>query len=218
MDGFESVKLCTCKPETELQKEFRLNWMQSHQMVFLYGFIFAIGVVTLLLGVAIWMYIGIDEYSSLLVLIARICSLIVLIGIILIVRRFLEYKAFPIAMSVLVVCMSVLACLVIVDVSDFPFDVITIEIMYYILLLNHATGVFLRHSIQASLLIMIPWAVLSFVFSVDVFLVIGNALFIVVFVIINLYTTYTKEKYQRQLSSLNRQAKTEIEKSTMLLN
>ena len=96
-------------------------------------------------------------------------------------------------MAILIVCCSVLACLFVVDTSDFPFDVLTIEMMYYILLLNHATGVFLRHSVQASLLIIIPWIILSLVFNIDTFSVIGNALFIAVFVIINLYTTYKKE-------------------------
>ena len=192
--------------------------MQSHSMVFSWGFYFAIGVLSILFGMALWMYVGISSYSSILVLIARICALVILVGIIIIGPFFMEQKAFPIAMAILIVCCSVLACLFVVDTSDFPFDVLTIEMMYYILLLNHATGVFLRHSVQASLLIIIPWIILSLVFNIDTFSVIGNALFIAVFVIINLYTTYKKEQHQRQLSELNNVANTEIEKSTILLN
>jgi len=141
------------------------------------------------------MYVGISAYSSILVLIGRICALGIVVAIIFVGPFFMEMKIFPAGMAFLLVAISILACLVVVDASDFPFDVLTIEMMYYILLLNHAAGVFFRFSLQASLLITIPWIILSLAYSIDNFSVIGNALFIGVFVIINLYTTYTKEKH-----------------------
>ena len=118
-------------------------------MVFSWGFYFATGVLVILFAMALWMYVGIELYSSLLVLVARICALLILVGIIIVAPFFLEQRRFPVAMAFLIICISVLACLFVVDRSKFPFDVLTIEMMYYILLLNHATGVYLRHSVQA---------------------------------------------------------------------
>jgi hypothetical protein len=164
------------------------------------------------------MYFITENFSSLAVVLTRVAIIIVLTAVLLVVSHLFQKQIFPIVMSAAIVVVSLLALTVMIELRDFPFDLITIEMNYFILLLNHATGVFLRYSVIACVMISIPWAIVTALFASDGFVAIGNGMFILVFIIINLYTTYTKERHQRQLSNLKRLGEKNIENNNSLLN
>ena len=85
---------------------------------------------------------------------------------------------------------------------ELPSDILMIELFYNLLMIIHISGVFFAYACLAVAAIMIPWIIISVVFITDVVSFIGNVIFMIIYVLINMLALYNREKHQRIVADL----------------
>ena len=70
-----------------------------------------------------------------------------------------------------------------------------IELFYNLLMIIHISGVFFVYALIAIVAIMISWLTISFIYVTDYVSLVGNVIFMIIFVIINIMALFTREKH-----------------------
>jgi len=136
----------------------------------------------------------IEEIAGMEILAARLAAFFILVTIFSFLK-FINIKSFYMPlMSVAFVVVAIFGMFNIIFDSDLPDDILTIEVFYNLLMITHISGVFLNYATISLALILIPWLIVASLLE-DAFVVLGHAIFLVVFIIINFIALYNRESH-----------------------
>ncbi|CAG9315347.1 unnamed protein product [Blepharisma stoltei] len=213
----QNIKLFNlqCK-ETGNQKKFRKNKAKANYWLVLIGHIIAFFNFGLLLLISVIEYYYVSNLTDGLIVIFRIAE-VGCLAILLVFHKFIHWlRIYPLF------TLSVLALMLIIDLfyliysNDVPNDYVALELLYIILILNHASNMPVSIIIWADIMIFIPWLIFAFLDS-GTTLIAANSVIIIGFIIINLYAAYSRELRLRINFNLQHLAQKEIDETNKLL-
>ncbi|CAG9312880.1 unnamed protein product [Blepharisma stoltei] len=208
------VKICDFSiRETENQKKFRLEQTLRNYVTVLLGLSTAVIAYGMLLAVSIleaWLLSG---YSDANISIMRIVIVGALIGLIVIHRLMNKMRFYPLFTIPVLLLMLITVLYSIFDDKKFSDDLIALEIMYIIIILNHASDMPLSAIILVSIGIFTPWVIAAALNGSDL----ANILLVFGFAIINTSAVYSREQRVRINFNLQHLAEREIQETDKLL-
>lgn len=202
--------------ESRKQKQFRLEYLESHIESMKTGLIIAIITMASLLILDIPVAFTLDRMVPWPILIGRFLVIFILITLLVFLNRYYKHKAFTWLICGVYITGTIVPYLFIILDSDVPNDIVAIELIYYYLLINHSSGLLFKQLLWAYVANFIPWIILIF-FTENASIHAANSIFIIGFAIVHASAVYSRENLLRYYSNLETYAKKEIKKTDSLL-
>ncbi|CAG9318515.1 unnamed protein product [Blepharisma stoltei] len=199
--------------ESENQRLFRIQHMEANYVTVLLGLIAAFITYGLLLVISVLEEEYLHDYSDKDTIIMRstvVGALFILIIIHLTKNKYRFYQLGAVPVLLLMLATDIYLNFRLKKING---DYISLEIMYILVILNHASNLSVRMVIFVSLGIFIPWVVSVSSNAEDV----ANAILVFGFAIINTFAAYSREQRVRINFNLQHLAEREIEETDKLL-
>lgn len=202
--------------ESEKEKEFRINRLQTNYKVLLFSLIIALVTYIINLVVSLFEFYFVSNSSNVAIIVGR--GLVILfIGVILSFHKKIYLCQFyPQLITGILLVMLLVALFNLIYSTDIFIDFTSLEIMYIIVILNHSTGASLFLVFIANILVFAPWIALVS-FSSNIQVNVTNLLMVACFSAINFFSISTQEKKNRNNYNLNLLANKEIKETEKLL-
>ncbi|OMJ73757.1 hypothetical protein SteCoe_27502 [Stentor coeruleus] len=198
------------------EKEFRLKNLENNYYSIMQALLIAACAIFFMTIFSICEWFVLSDYTTEALIILRAVVTIYLIIILSLHSRIYAKLYYPYLIISCLVLMTAIVMLQIHTNINFPADIIGLEIMYIIVILNHASAASLTMVIFVNICIFIPWIGLA-IHTIDQSLHLTNALLVAGFSIINFKAIYTQEKNDRANYNLNWLAEKEIKDNEALL-
>ncbi|OMJ78300.1 hypothetical protein SteCoe_21934 [Stentor coeruleus] len=202
--------------ELEPEKEFRLKKLTDNYYSIMQALLIAACAIFLMTIFSICEWSVINDYTTTALIILRGIVTGYLIIILSLHSRIYSKRYYP---YLIISCLVLMICIVMLHIRadiHFPADIIGLEIMYIIIILNHASAASFPMVIFVNIFIFIPWIALA-INTNDQSLHLTNALLVAGFSIINFKAIYTQERNDRANYNLNWLADKEIKDNEALL-
>lgn len=98
-------------------------------------------------------------------------------------------------MSVSFVVIAIFGMFNMIYGSGISSDLLMIELFYNLLMIVHMSGIFFRYAAISIFAIIVPWTILTALYISEIFIIVGNVIYIIVFLAINTLALYYREQH-----------------------
>jgi magnesium-transporting ATPase (P-type)/class 3 adenylate cyclase len=202
--------------ESRKQKQFRLEYLETHYSTMKIGLIIAIITMICLVIVEIPVSLTMRDIVPWPVFVARCIMIVLMVCLLVYHKRYYKNLLFTWLVCAVYITGTIVPYLFIILDSQVPEDIVAIELIYYYLLINHANGLLFKQLLFAYVMNFIPWIIVIF-FSESATVHATNSVFIIGFAIVHASAVYSREDLLRYYSNLEIYAKKEIKKTDSLV-
>ena len=214
----EGARWYQCKfSENNKEMRFRIDRLEDNKQVMQLGIIVSLVTFTLIIVLNVVMESQNPRSPAIsnTALGLRSLSLVFLLVIVILYKKIYKSRAFPVC-YLMVLSNMLAASLVEYFGEEGNMDLMTVEVMYIVLLLNHASGLSFRGIVWSTPLMLGPYiAVLAFI-QVDFGFAV-NLVFVIGFTLINSSAVYSRETQLRNYFNLKALTEKDIGKTEKLL-
>jgi magnesium-transporting ATPase (P-type)/class 3 adenylate cyclase len=210
------VSILVDKKESSKNDDFRLRYIESNQLTLRQSLMIAF--ITLLLV----LIINIISFSLHLnsisweILIGKAMIIFIVLLILIFFNKLHKNKNFGWLMILIYIGGCMVSLLYLFMNIEIPSEYVALEIMFYILLICHSTGLFFRQILRGVLVVCLVWiGLIGYVDDILMHLI--NSIFFLGFATINAISVYNQESWFRYYSNLRYLAEKEIHKTDGLL-
>ena len=215
----ESVQILPCPfSETEQQRSYRIYYVESHLPSILNGLKLTITlyVAVNVIFISAFVITG-GSHGSALQVSLRILSIVGMLLLVFIFKRFRKSGWLHWATISLYTCSSVVSVLMLYAIQSKFVYTIVLEIMYTNVVYNHVSGVSFKYIVVGNLFIFMPWVCIASTVGFGYSIALETTFFVVLFMVLNGAASYAREWQSRKTYILNQMLAEEKQKTEELL-
>jgi len=200
-----------------MQKKYRIKRAEEHYTMLKWGLLVSFITYVLLFIVNLFMLIGVSSYGTIGGVISKVVSIVIMMTLLWAAKKYHDTQCWPLMVGICILATSVISMLNTIQGSELPADLRTTETIYCILLMSIISGLFFKNVIVGNILIFVPWIGIMIIFEDDIVSVLSSALFVIVFILLNIITVYYREKGAALNYMLTKISAKEVQKTEKLL-